>query len=156
MDDPTFDLETAHRWFAARMNNQAWELLESEARTSQQDELMRSTAYAAARHWSEVGQSINHQRAECLLAHVHAALGEASAAVHHARRALELMTEAGDSIEAFDRVFTHDAAARAYLLAEQPPLAASHRAQVQSARSSITDASDLEVVEAWLGRDDSA
>jgi hypothetical protein len=156
MNEPTFDLETAHRFFAAAMNNQAWELLESPARNSEQDQLMRTTAHAAARHWSEVGQAINHQRAECLLAQVHAALGEASGAVRHARRPLDLMTEAGDSIEAFDLVFTHDAASRAFLLAEELPRAASHRAQVESARASITDAADREVVEAWLGRDETA
>ena len=66
------------------------------------------------------------------------------------------MTEAGDSIEAFDLVFTHDAASRAFLLAEELPRAASHRAQVESARASITDAADREVVEAWLGRDETA
>jgi len=156
MNEPAFDPETAHRFFATGMNNQAWDLLESPARRSEQDELMRTTAYAAARHWSEVGQAINQQRAECLLAQVHAALGEASAAVRHARRALDLMTEAGDSIEAFDLVLTHDAASRAYLLAQELPLAASHRAQVESARTSITDAADREVVEAWLGRDKTA
>ena len=156
MNEPTFDLETAHRFFAAGMNNQAWGLLESPARSSEQDELMRTTAYAAARHWSEVGQAINHQRAECLLAQVHAALGEVSGAVRHARRALALMTEAEDSIEAFDLVFTHDAASRAYQLAEELPRAASHRAQVESARASITDAADREVIEAWLGRDETA
>jgi len=57
MNEPTFDLETAHRWFAASLNNQAWDLLESRTRTLQQDELMRTTAYAAARHWLEVGQA---------------------------------------------------------------------------------------------------
>jgi len=33
MNEPTFDLVTAHRWFASSLNNQAWELLEFGSRT---------------------------------------------------------------------------------------------------------------------------
>ena len=153
MNGPTFDLALTHRWFAASLNNQAWDLLESETRTVEQDELMRNTAHAACRHWWEVGEVINHQRAECLLAQVHAALGEPAAGVHHAVRALELMAEAGEAIEASDRVFTHDAAARAFRLIGRPQEESRHRAEVESARIAISDESDRRVIDEWLGRE---
>jgi len=60
------------------------------------------------------------------------------------------MTAAGDSIEAFDLAFTHDAAARACLLTEEAFRTAFHQAQVEWARKSITDAADREEVEAGL------
>ncbi len=152
MQDPTFDLPTAHRWFAASLNNQAWDLLETSTRSPGQNELMRNSAHAAARHWWEIGDTIHHQRAECLLAQVHAALGEPAAAMHHALRSLELMVEAGSSIASVDRVFTHDAAARACHLAHQPDNTDRHRADAESARNSITDPADRKIVDDWLGR----
>ena len=95
---------------------------------------------------------IHQQRAECLLAQVHAALGEPAAAVHHAVRALELMAEAGEAIEGWDRVFTHDAAARAFQLVGRPQQESRPRAEVESARLTITEESDRRVIDDWLGR----
>lgn len=152
MKDPTFDLPTAHRWFAASLNNQAWDLLETPTRSAEQNELMRNTAHAAARHWWDVGDTIHRQRAECLLAQVHAALAEPAAAMHHALRSLELMVDAGSSIESIDRVFTHDAAARACHLDNQTEETDRHRAEAESARNSITDPTDRRIATDWLGR----
>lgn len=155
MDEPTFDLAVAHRWFAATLNNPAWDLLDAKTRTVDQDELMRNTAHAAWRHWWEVGEVIHHQRAECLLAHVHVALDEPVAGVHHAMRALDLMSTAGDAITAFDRVFTHAAAATAFRLAGPSEKEQLHRAEITLARTMITDESERRVVDEWLGRGDS-
>jgi hypothetical protein len=66
MKDPTFDLPTAHRWFAASLNNQAWGLLEAPTRSAEQNELMRNTAHAAARacHLDNQTEETDRHRAE--------------------------------------------------------------------------------------------
>ena len=50
---------------------------------------MFDAAHASAYHWSEVGEAINHARADMLLAHVHSLLGEGSNALFYGKRALE-------------------------------------------------------------------
>ena len=156
MTDPTFELADAHRWFAKTLNNQAWDLLELEQFTPAQGELIRNTAHAAWRHWWEIGDVINHQRAEWLLAHVHVALSEPAAAVHHAERALQLADEAGESYEAFDQVFSHDAAASAYQISGSAHKEQHHRAKVEAARAMLTDKTERQVVNKWLSRRESA
>ena len=57
--EQTFSPNEAHRWFAVEMNNQAWDLLESDSRTDQDNEVLRNTAHAAWRHWGEGGTPVN-------------------------------------------------------------------------------------------------
>ena len=156
MTDPTFELANAHRWFAKHLNNQAWDLLELEQLTPAQRELMRNTAHAAWRHWWEIGDVINHQRTECLLAHVHVALLEPAAAVHHAERSLQLAGEAGESYGAFDQVYSHDAAASAYQISGSAHEAQHHRSKVEAARALLTDQTEQRVANEWLNRRESA
>ena len=150
MAEQTFSPNEAHRWFAVEMNNQAWDLLESDSRTDQDNEVLRNTAHAAWRHWWEVGTSINQQRAECLLAQVHAELGESESAAHHAR--LALGDSAADSMQPFDWAFTHDAASRAFGLLGKPSLQQTHRETALSFRDQVTDETDRDLVDAWFAR----
>ena len=159
MNEPAFDLETAHRFFAAAMNNQAWDLLESPARSSEQDELMRTTAYAAARHWSEVGQAINHPPASRMPA------GAGACCVGRGLRG-GLPCPAGAGVD--DRSGRLNRGLRSGVHSRRglTSVSAGRRASPgglapgpgrESARASITDAADREVVEAWLvGRDETA
>lgn len=150
MAEQTFSPNEAHRWFAVEMNNQAWDLLESDSRTDQNNEVLRNTAHAAWRHWWEVGTSINQQRAECLLAQVHAEFGESESAAHHAR--LALGDSAADSMQPFDWAFTHDAASRAFGLLGKSSLQHTHRKTAISYRNQLTDETDRELVDRWFAR----
>ena len=152
MAEQTFSPIEAHRWFAVEMNNQAWDLLESDSHTDQDNELLRNTAHASWRHWWEVGTSINQQRAECLLTQVHAALGESQPAAHHARRALTLGESAADSMQPLDWAFTHDAASRAFGLLGESSLQQTHRETAISYRNQFTDETDRDLVDAWFAR----
>ena len=155
MTDPTFELADAHRWFAKTLNNQAWDLLELEQFTPDQGELMQNTAHAAWRHWWEIGDVTNHV-AECLLAHVHVALGEPAAAVHHAERLLQLADKSGESLAAFDQVFPHDAAASAYQISGSGHEEQHHRTKVEAARAMLTDRTARRMTSKWLNRRESA
>jgi hypothetical protein len=156
MTDPTFELANAHRWFARTLNNQAWDLLELEQLTPAQRELMRNTAHAAWRHWWEIGDVINHQRAEYLLAHVHVALEEPAAAVHHAVRSVQLADEAGESYRAFDQVFSHDAAASAYQISGSVHEEQHQSTKIEAARALLTDQTEQRVANEWLNCRESA
>lgn len=50
---PDFDLESAHRYFSAQCFNQAWDLIEKDSRTPQEDEQMVQLALASLWHWSQ-------------------------------------------------------------------------------------------------------
>jgi hypothetical protein len=156
MTDPTFELANAHRWFAKHLNNQAWDLLELEQLTPTQRELMRNTAHTAWRHWWEIGDVINHQRAEYLLAHVHVALEEPAAAVHHAVRSVQLADEGGESYRAFDQVFSHDAAASAYQISGSVHEEQHQSTKIEAARALLTDQTEQRVANEWLNRRESA
>lgn len=114
MVEAPFDLQRAHRWFGVECNNNAWDLLEKPNRTSGENEQLIHLAHAACLHWKEVGTPVNHQRAQILLANVYARLGEAHAAMRHAKRTLELMETNGDEQTIFDRATSYACAARAY------------------------------------------
>ena len=94
--------------------------------------------------------------AECLLAHVHVALGEPAAAVHHAERLLQLADKSGESHAAFDQVFSHDAAASAYQISGSAHKEQHHRAKVEAARAILIDQTERQVANKWLNRRESA
>ena len=47
-----FDLNEAHKYFAANCFNAAWDLIEKKGRTAQDDRMMVSLSYASIFHWS--------------------------------------------------------------------------------------------------------
>jgi len=48
---PDFDLDAAHRFFAAECFNRAWELIEKPDRTPEEDRLMVALSQASIFHW---------------------------------------------------------------------------------------------------------
>lgn len=117
MAEPPFDVTRAHRWFAVELNNLAWELVEAPDRSPADAERMIHAAHGAYFHWLQVGNPLNHLRAECLLATAYAKAGIGEAAARHAERCLELSREAGDTQTAFDRATAHGCAGVAFAAA---------------------------------------
>jgi hypothetical protein len=114
MTAPSFPLQEAHRWFAIELNNLAWDLLESTSRSEEENERMVHAAHASTFHWLQVGTTLNHLRAQCLLATVYSALGYGDCALRHAERCLALSEEVGDLQTPFDRASAHGCASVAY------------------------------------------
>ncbi len=54
---PDFDLDAAHRYFSAHCFNAAWDLLDKQERTPEENEQMIRLCLASAWHWT--------QRADC-------------------------------------------------------------------------------------------
>jgi hypothetical protein len=103
MSNPPFDLPTAERWFAAQLNNQTWDLVEAESRTTEQTEAMLHSAHAAYWHWSQVGQPINRLRALVLLATAYGKAELSEGAVRYADQCLACLEPLGDEPALFDQ-----------------------------------------------------
>ena len=104
---PTVDEEINHwqRWFAIECNNRAWDLASKERRTPKENLEMVHAAYAAAFHWSKIGQPINDARADVTLAHILSLAGQAPQAMWYAQRSLVFFKE--NPGEVWDMAFAH-------------------------------------------------
>ena len=52
-DQPTFDLVTAHKYFAADCYNKTWGFMDNPNRTPEEDLSMLQTAMTSLWHWSQ-------------------------------------------------------------------------------------------------------
>lgn len=103
-------LNRLHRWFAIECNNNAWDLLEKDPLSNEDQRTLLSTAYASAYHWSRIGKPINRVRSDMLLAQVHARTGDIGKALLYAEAAIKGLDDP-DSTD-WDRAFGHIVLAR--------------------------------------------
>ena len=108
----TNELEDWHHYFAAQCNNSAWDLASQDELSDDQADGLLNAAFAAAYHWSKVGEPINGARADVTLAHAHAVLaqrdggeGLAARAMFYARRSLNYFNT--HPCEDWDLAFAH-------------------------------------------------
>ena len=111
-EDNRYTVPEAHRHFAVQFNEETWKLLEQPERSPAEDERMVYASHASCRHWLEAGTSVNHQRSEWLIARVYTVLENATMAVNHATRCLELTLGNPDQMEDFDWAFAYEGVAR--------------------------------------------
>lgn len=110
-EEKTYTIEQAHQIFAVDFFNKTWEFIETEHRTSEEDETMLNLAHASLMHWAMVGQPINVQRGEWMVANVYTILGRPHAALHHAQNCLDLTNKF--DFKDFDLAFAYEIYARA-------------------------------------------
>lgn len=114
--EPSFDLEAAHRYFSVEYFNRAWDLIEQEERTEEEDERMLHMSVASLWHWQ--------QRADCTakemsigywqVSRIYALIGRSDNARWYADRCLEI-TE-GAELPAFYMGYAYEALARAAMV----------------------------------------
>jgi len=110
---PDFDLESAHKYFSVQCFNQAWDLIEKEDRTADEDEEMVRLTLASAWHWIQrpdckpVNKSVGYWQTS----HIYAILGQASNARRYAQ--LCLSASQGENIPPFYLGYAYEALARA-------------------------------------------
>lgn len=107
--------ENAHRELAIDLFNRVWGLLDKTDRTVEEDDTMVHAAHASRYHWGEVGTPLEFERGEWQISRVYAVLKRPQAALHHAKRCLEICEANG--IGDFDLAFAYEALARAYAVA---------------------------------------
>ena len=152
MKPPPFDAAQAHRWFAVEFNNRAWDLVEKDGRSAEETQEMLNAAHAAAIHWKAVGNLLNEERAENLLATVYLKAGRAEPALRHSQRCLTLSEQnaAVGSETPFDRATALGCAACAHELAGDVNEAERLKALALSA-AAVLEADDRPVFEKLYG-----
>jgi len=136
------------RTLAVRLFNEVWRLLETEQRTSEQDDEMIHMAHASRYHWGPIGTAVNRVRGEWQCSRVYATLGRAEPARYHAKRALDICQEHG--IGDFDLAFCYEALARASAIAGDAEETARWTARAVEATEQIGDPEDRGLVRADL------
>jgi hypothetical protein len=89
------DANAWHRRVGATLFNRCWELIESDARTSDQDAEMLLTAATSRWHWGEVGGPGEVATGDWQVAHVASLLGMADLALMFAARNLAIAEAEG-------------------------------------------------------------
>ena len=107
-----------HRRLGADLYNRTWSLIDKVGRTPAEDDEMLDCAHASAYHWLRAGgTAANRARSHWQCSRVHALVGQAEGAVHHARRCLALVEGAPEEMEEFDLPSAYEALARAHAVA---------------------------------------
>ena len=80
------DEQKMHHYMGIEMNIQTWNLLREKDRKETDDLRMVNFAQASLYHWrkSSKQESVNEQRGQWMLSHVHAVLGNGKEALSHA------------------------------------------------------------------------
>lgn len=119
MNAPEFDEAVAHKYFAPRLNGECWNLLDKEKRTEDEDRRMLMAAFASCYHWLHVGNDLNQQRGEWLIARAYAALGDGENCLKHTQRCMTWTENADEGYQDFDFAYAHEMLARGYALTGQ-------------------------------------
>lgn len=111
--EPNFDLQSAHQYFSTTCFNQAWDLIEREARTPEEEEQMLHLSMTSLWHWM--------QRPDCSskelslgywqISRVYAITGRPENATWYAERCREVTEDA--DMPAFYLGYAYEALARA-------------------------------------------
>ena len=112
---PQFDIEAAHRYFAAHCFNQAWDLIDKQDRTPEEDRLMVALNQASIYHWSQRPDFTDQQRSVGYwqAARIQASLGNAGEAGRYA----EICLAYSQALAPFYLGYAYEALARAAKLA---------------------------------------
>ena len=153
-EQPGFDLQKAHQYFAKHLNGEVWALLEKPDRTLLEGERMVHAAHASAYHWLEVGTLVHQQRAEWLLAHVYTVLKEGESALLHANRCLALTEEHAEEMADFDKAYAYEGMARACALCQNEEDAIWYYQLAKQAGRLIKDPEDRKIFEGDFGSGD--
>lgn len=127
----SFDIQEAHRYFSAQCFNQAWDLIEREVRTPEEEEQMLNLSMASLYHWT--------QRPDCgskefslgywQLSRIYAITGRPDNATWYAERCREV-TEDSD-LPPFYLGYAYEALARAAMAGRDRQAAMGYIAQAR-------------------------
>jgi hypothetical protein len=147
--DPTPEnLAVGSRTFAPRAFNHAWDLLDSNDLTREDEEEMLATTFAQRYHWYEVGSERNRAIADWQVSRVTAVLGYADLARRFGERSLEICVEY--DLDPFVEGFAHEAIARAAAIVDDVETFTEHLELARASLADIEDEEDRDVLAADL------
>jgi hypothetical protein len=132
---PAFDVEAAHKYFAAHCFNRAWDLIEKKDRTSEDDRLMVALNQASIYHWLQRPDCGNEQLSVGFwqASRIQSLLGNA---VEATRQGEVCMLYSGE-LKPFYLGYAHEALARAAKIAGNAKLALSHKEEAKKLADDI-------------------
>jgi hypothetical protein len=142
------DMSQWQRSLAPQAFNRAWELLDEDSLTREQEEEMLAAAFTQRYHWYAVGEPRNWAIADWQVARVATMLGYAELASRFGERSLEIATE--HALDAFVVGFAHEAIARAAAEVDDVETFTEHLELAKAMLSEIDDPEDRETLEADL------
>lgn len=94
---PDFDLNAAHRYFAAACFNRAWDFIDKPQRSPAEDDEMLHLNLTSLWHWSQRSDATptNLSVGYCQVGRVYALQGEPANALHYAMLSLQASQAAG-------------------------------------------------------------
>lgn len=145
---PDFDIAAAHQYFSSHCFNQAWNLIDQENRTPEDERLMVALSQASIFHWlqrpdcTSQNLSIGYWQAS----RIQALLGNASDALHHAKVCLSYSTD----LSPFYAGYAHEALARGYRLSGDVSQAEEHLKNGRELANQVADAIERDLLLADL------
>lgn len=148
-NQPDFDLQTVHRYFAANCFNKAWEFIDNHNRTTEEDLAMLQTAMASLWHWTqrEDAEPKNLSVGYWQVSRVFALLGQAENARRYAEFSLKLAQGEGP----FYIGFAYEALARAEMTAGNRVKMNEHLKRAREFADQVEDLEDKEVLMVDIG-----
>jgi hypothetical protein len=150
MNAPPFDVDKAHRWFAVELNNRAWDLIEAESWTAEQEQELIHAAHASTYHWRQVGSPLNHLRALSLLASAYNLVGDYSAGLRYAKDCVAMMDGQANDATHFDRAVAYACLARAGAGLGKTDQARQDKQRARDEAAKIEDAGERKVFDDLL------
>lgn len=139
MNTPTFDVDSAHRYFAAHCFNSAWDLMDQQRRTADQDLEMVGLCQASLWHWTQVPNhtATNLSIGYWQLSRAYALLKDGA----HARQYGEACREVsnGEDVEAFYKAYAFEALARAAAVSQDHSEAEEHLREARRIAETVKD-----------------
>ena len=143
MDEPAKGIdEETHKKLAIDLFNRVWKLLDRADRTPEEADEMVHAAHASRYHWGKVGTPIEFERGEWQISRVYSVLERPEAALHHAKRCLEICEANG--IGDFDIAFAYEALARGHAVAGNGSKSREFVALAEKAAGEIEDEGNRE------------
>jgi hypothetical protein len=140
--------QESHKKFAVELFNLTWDLLDREARTTDEDDKMVHAAHASRFHWGEIGTPLEFERGEWQISRVYAVVNRPEPALYHAQRCLEICQE--NDYGDFDIAFAYEAMARAYAVAGDATKSKEYIALGKQAGEQIEDKGNREYYDGEL------
>ncbi|QDV52518.1 hypothetical protein [Gimesia fumaroli] len=131
MPSPEFDIQAAHRYFAAACFNKTWEYLDKKDRTPAENLEMISTCHASYWHWTQFEGHTpqNISIAYWQLSRVYAITNQPSNALSFGTLCLNVTREG--QLSPFYLAYAYEALARAASVANKPEEVASYLEQAK-------------------------
>jgi hypothetical protein len=145
-ETPNFDLAAAHRFFAADCFNRAWDLIEKEDRTPEEEEEMLNLSMASLWHWTQRPDFGDKERSlgYWQVSRIFAITGRPDMATAYAEKCLEVTEDAG--LPPFYVGYAYEALARAAMAGRNRVAALRYIAQARAAAQRETSEEDRELL----------